>query len=276
MEAKRRSSYALEVEIRRAAGALLRVLFGARPLVLRALAVLITWPTVALAGETWEFVDGDGVLHMGNVPDLDTPHGSQAPSVSANAVEEPPRAGRELRWINRTWALRYPAWDAASGAVPASVALAPATGAGAAPRLPRGFNDVKPYLHAAALSHSVDPALVYSVAAAESAFNTDAVSHKGALGLMQIMPATAARYGVTGYSLQTGRHNVLAPEVNARVGSRYLADLLRMFGGDTALAVAAYNAGEGAVSKYGNRVPPYPETQKYVERVMGFYRSFKQ
>ena len=69
---------------------------------------------------------------------------------------------------------------------------------------------------------------------------------------------------------------MLAPEVNARVGSRYLADLLRMFGGDTALAVAAYNAGEGAVSKYGNRVPPYPETQKYVERVMGFYRSFKQ
>ncbi len=144
------------------------------------------------------------------------------------------------------------------------------------PKLPRGFNDVKPYLDAAARSHSVDPALIYSVAAAESAFNTEAVSNKGALGLMQIMPATAARYGVSGYALNTGRHNVLEPQVNAYVGSRYLADLLRMFGGNTSLAVAAYNAGEGAVSKYGNRIPPYPETQKYVERVMGFYRSFKQ
>ncbi len=227
----------------------------------------------AQAAETWQFVDGEGVLHMGNAAERTVDPDDKAPPETV-----PPSAGTELgaravRVIHRTWALRYPTWQPSSTLPPALPSLA---GNLALARLPRGFSDVKPYLDAAAQSHAVDPALVYSVAAAESAFNAEAVSHKGALGLMQIMPGTAARYGVTGYSLDTGRHNVLEPKVNAQVGSRYLADLLRMFGGDATLAVAAYNAGEGAVSKYGNRVPPYPETQKYVERVMGYYRSFKQ
>ena len=65
----------------------------------------------------------------------------------------------------------------------------------------------------------------------------------------------------------------MEPKLNAEVGSRYLADLLRLFGGDKELALAAYNAGEGAVLKYGRRIPPYPETQQYVERVMRFYRT---
>ncbi|TXK33189.1 lytic transglycosylase domain-containing protein [Ottowia sp. GY511] len=184
-------------------------------------------------------------------------------------------AARELRLINRTWPLRYSAWEPVGSVAPRSAAGS-GMGVRGASKLPQGFHDVKAYLDAAAQSHAVDPALLYSVAAAESAFNADAVSHKGALGLMQIMPATAARYGVTGYSLDTGRHNVLEPHVNAQVGSRYLADLLRRYSGDPSLAIAAYNAGEGAVAKYGNRIPPYPETQRYVERVMGFYRSFKQ
>ena len=229
--------------------------------------------TVHASSDTWEFTDGDGVLHMGNVPE-GVESAQRLARTGMPETEAMRPAARELRWINRTWNLRYPAWEPALIATHAPSLVSGAT-LGAAPKLPRGFNDVKPFLDAAAQSHAVDPALVYSVAAAESAFNTDAVSHKGALGLMQIMPATAARYGVTGYSLNTGRHNVLEPQVNAQVGSRYLADLLRMFGGDTALAIAAYNAGEGAVAKYGNKVPPYPETQKYVERVMGFYRSFK-
>ena len=239
------------------------------------LVLAVALPLTLRAGDTWEFVDGEGVLHMGNNPvEEASARISASASDEAEAVATQP-AGRELRWINRTWPIRYPVWMPPAEPSPETVQLLGAPNA-VASRVPRGFNDVKPYLDAAAQSHAVDPALIYSVAAAESAFNTDAVSHKGALGLMQIMPATAARYGVTGYSLSTGRHNVLEPQMNAQVGSRYLADLLRRYGGDATLAIAAYNAGEGAVSKYGNKIPPYPETQKYVERVMGYYRSFKQ
>ncbi|MGP1629784.1 MAG: lytic transglycosylase domain-containing protein [Giesbergeria sp.] len=136
-----------------------------------------------------------------------------------------------------------------------------------------GYAAAKPHLEAAALAQAVDPALVIAVAAAESAFNVQAVSRKGALGLMQVMPATAERYGVPARASASGGASVMEPKLNAEVGSRYLADLLRMFGGDKELALAAYNAGEGAVLKYGRRIPPYPETQQYVERVMRFYRA---
>ena len=241
-----------------------------------ALCVLAMMPLTVSVNETWEFVDGDGVVHMGNVSGGPGAELATARERVNSQEPAPPEGKRELKWIHRTWALRFPVWDPATAVTTARPAVGVSQSQAAIPRLPRGLNDVKPYLDAAAQSHSVDPALIYSVAAAESAFNTEAVSHKGALGLMQIMPGTAARYGVTGYSLDTGRHNVLEPKVNAQVGSRYLADLLRMFGGDASLAVAAYNAGEGAVSKYGNRIPPYPETQKYVERVMGYYRSFNK
>ncbi|MDD2176789.1 lytic transglycosylase domain-containing protein [Acidovorax sp. D2M1] len=136
-----------------------------------------------------------------------------------------------------------------------------------------GYDAAKPHLEAAALSQSLDPALVIAVAAAESAFNEKAISRKGALGLMQVMPATAERYGVAARSSSGGEHAVMEPKVNAQVGSRYLADLLRMFDGDKELALAAYNAGEGAVIKYGRQIPPYPETQQYVAKVMRIYRT---
>jgi len=137
----------------------------------------------------------------------------------------------------------------------------------------RGYEDVRQHLEAAAVAQSLDPAFVIAVAAAESAFNVKAVSRKGALGLMQVMPATAARYGVAARPVAEGEHAAMEPKVNAQIGTRYLADLLRMFDGDKELALAAYNAGEGAVLKYGRRIPPYPETQQYVEKVMRFYRG---
>ncbi len=246
-------------------------------LALAFLGSIATMPVVANAGDTWKFVDGDGVLHIGNAVDADAAAGPASQALVTDPQEpKPSGVAREITLINRTWTMRYPAWEPAAATEAARSAFGPVATQGKAVRLPRGFGEVKPYLDAAAQSHAVDPALLYSVAAAESAFNTEAVSHKGAMGLMQIMPATAARYGVSGYSLRTGRHNVFEPQLNASIGTRYLADLIRMFDGDMSLAVAAYNAGEGAVSKYGNRIPPYPETQKYVERVMGYYRSFKQ
>ena len=110
---------------------------------------------------------------------------------------------------------------------------------------------------AAAKEYGVDEAVVRAVIHAESAFNAKARSHVGAQGLMQLMPATAERFGV---------RNAYEPSQNIRGGVKYLAWLLKRFNGDLTLAAAGYNAGEGAVDKYDG-VPPYKETQRYVQRV---------
>jgi len=111
---------------------------------------------------------------------------------------------------------------------------------------------------------NLSPELLHAVVRAESAYDPKALSKKGARGLMQLMPATADRYDVT---------DSWDPEQNLDGGARYLRDLLDMFDQNLRLAVAAYNAGENAVKKYGNNIPPYPETQEYVRKVVAFYRS---
>jgi len=118
----------------------------------------------------------------------------------------------------------------------------------------------------AARASAVDPALVHAVISAESGYNPHALSRKGALGLMQLMPETARRYQVA---------DRMDPVQNIGGGTRYLGDLLRMFNNDLQLVVAAYNAGEKAVVRYGNRVPPFPETVAYVPRVLEFYRRYR-
>ncbi len=112
-------------------------------------------------------------------------------------------------------------------------------------------------VNTAAQKYGVDPALVRAVIHAESAFKADAISNKGAVGLMQLMPATAADLGVA---------DSRSPEQNIDGGVRYLAQLLQRTGGDTRLACAAYNAGPAAVERHGG-VPPYAETRTYVKRV---------
>lgn len=134
------------------------------------------------------------------------------------------------------------------------------------------YQAVQGSLTAASLSHGVDYELLKAVVVAESAFNPKAVSTKGAVGLMQIMPDTARRYGVQSEPGSTVASKLTDPDLNIRTGTRYLADLLRMFGGETELAVAAYNAGEGAVMRAGNRIPNYRETQQYVKKVMAVYQ----
>ena len=121
-----------------------------------------------------------------------------------------------------------------------------------------------PLIERAAQEAQLLPALVHAVVRAESAYRADAVSSKGAVGLMQLMPATAERYGVV------DRRD---PVQNLSGGSRYLSDLLQMFDGDLQLALAGYNAGEQAVIRHGNRIPPYAETQDYVRKVIRFYRA---
>ncbi|HKV40007.1 MAG TPA: lytic transglycosylase domain-containing protein [Blastocatellia bacterium] len=117
-------------------------------------------------------------------------------------------------------------------------------------------------VYEAAARYNIDPCLIISVMGAESAYNRMAVSPKGASGLMQLMPATAARLGVK---------NIFDPRENVMAGANYLHWLLDRFGGDVRLALAGYNAGEGAVELYGNRIPPFLETQNYVQTIYTRY-----
>jgi len=110
--------------------------------------------------------------------------------------------------------------------------------------------------------HGVDPYLIYCTMSQESSFNSGATSYKGAQGLMQLMPGTAARYGVS---------NPYDPAQSISGGARYLKDLLKMFNGRVDLALAGYNAGEGAVMKFGNTIPPYSETRNYVKLILQRY-----
>ena len=127
-----------------------------------------------------------------------------------------------------------------------------------------------PLIEQHAKSHGLDPALVKAVVAVESAFDPRAVSPKGAVGLMQVIPATAQRYGVSADAKRTIEQKLMDPATNVRIGTRYLADLLRRFENDATLALAGYNAGEFAVERYDRRVPPYRETQAYVVLVQQF------
>lgn len=117
-------------------------------------------------------------------------------------------------------------------------------------------------VYEAAGKYRLDPCLILSVIGAESGFNRNAVSPKGASGLMQLMPATASRFGV---------RNIFDPRENVLGGTSYLRWLLERFGGDVRLALAGYNAGEGAVEFYGHRIPPFLETQNYVRTIYARY-----
>jgi soluble lytic murein transglycosylase-like protein len=141
--------------------------------------------------------------------------------------------------------------------------LASSTTRTASPFLERKRQNFAGLINAAANKYRLDPALLHAVIRAESAYNPNAVSVKGAAGLMQLMPATATRYGV---------RDRLDPVENIEGGARYLSDLLDMFQSDVRLAVAAYNSGENNVIRHGYQVPPFQETRDYVVRVLDYYR----
>ena len=130
-------------------------------------------------------------------------------------------------------------------------------------------------LNQAAQDFSLEPALLKAIMAAESGFNPTAVSPKGAVGLMQIMPATAERYGVAADAKKTIGQKLTDPKTNIRLAARYLRDLRGLFPNKPELVIASYNAGEGAVQKYRNTVPPFPETRNYVQLVTQFYQVYR-
>lgn len=151
----------------------------------------------------------------------------------------------------------------------------------------QAYKSVQKHIETAARTHAVDYELIKAVIAAESGFDASAVSPKGAVGLMQLLPSTAQMYGVSAdtggrkdgkgkaQAARSVKQKLTDPHTNIHAGARYLAYLLKLFKGDTALAVAAYNAGEGAVQRAGNKVPNYKETQGYVRTVMALYNAFK-
>jgi soluble lytic murein transglycosylase-like protein len=122
------------------------------------------------------------------------------------------------------------------------------------------------YILESSVRHNVDPLLIFAQMSQESSFKKKATSQKGASGLMQLMPATAIRWGV---------RNIYNPKQNIEAGVKYMRWLLDMFNGDLKLALAAYNAGEGSVKKYGNKIPPYSETINYVKRISTHYDKIK-
>ena len=127
-----------------------------------------------------------------------------------------------------------------------------------------------PLIERHAKTHGLDVALVKAVVAVESAFDPRAVSPKGAVGLMQVIPATAARYGLAPDAKRTIEQKLMDPATNVAIGTRYLADLLKRFDNEVVLALAGYNAGEFAVERYDRGVPPFRETQAYVRIVQQF------
>jgi soluble lytic murein transglycosylase-like protein len=137
------------------------------------------------------------------------------------------------------------------------------------------YKQVKHHLREASREHGIDLELLQALIATESGFDPAAVSPKGAVGLMQVMPATAERYGLSGDAKAPVARKLTDPRTNIRTGARYLRDLMKMFPGQLELALAAYNAGEGAVQRAGNRIPNYRETQNYVKTVMQLYGMLK-
>lgn len=204
------------------------------------LAVLLL--ALPLANPAWAdiyaFRDADGTLHFSNIPQ------DNRYSLVMRTPKEP-LAGETA---------------SADSSAPASERRGPAID----PQLRASLNGL---IEDTARTLSMDAALLHAVIAVESGYNPRAVSPKGAIGLMQLMPATARRYGVS---------DPYDPAQNIRAGAQYLRDLMSRFDNDIKLTLAAYNAGEQAVARHGNTIPPYKETLNYVPRVMSDYARNQQ
>ena len=169
-----------------------------------------------------------------------------------------------------SWLVTYSACDAPALAAPLGMGLTAAVvrlpvilGKDAILKLPDAPLEVRQLINEVAAEVKIAPALLHAVIATESRYNTGALSPRGAIGLMQLMPDTALRFGAP--DPYNPRDNVLA-------GANYLKFLLKLFGNDMELAIAAYNAGHGAVMRAGNRIPEYPETMAYVPKVLAYMR----
>lgn len=180
-----------------------------------------------------------------------------APRHVTSVVRSDPHTGKLVRTVVVTPKV------VAERAVPATVVAARPAGEPASEAAVSADTGIDQLVQNAAAQHNLPAGLIHSVMKVESNFNPYAISPKGALGLMQLIPETARRFGVS---------NVFNPADNIQGGTKYLKYLMDLYDGDYALALAAYNAGEAAVAKYGG-IPPYAETRSYVQQV---YREFQK
>ena len=234
--------------------------------VMAAVAVLLMVLTPSARADVWTFVDAQGTAHFSTARVDDSYElflrGSDSFSVGNNFARgaldllgEPAAANEGLRVVVPQ--------------TPASLRLM--TYFDISPN----YKAVKHLLREASATHGIDYELLQALIATESGFDARAVSPKGAVGLMQLIPPTAARYGVKADKNTPIEKKLTDPRTNIRAGSSYLRDLITMFPGQLELAVAAYNAGEGAVQRAGNKIPNYPETKNYVKNVMQLYNQLR-
>lgn len=224
---------------------------------LRAIRCLLSLSSAALAlglllaapasAQVWKYVDDQGVTHFTNEPV------AQGLLIIAADPKPANRGPADLGPLPEDQALRTLNFVESQAS----------------------YKDTQAQLMAAAQTHGLDYALVKAVTATESAFNPNAISNKGAVGLMQIMPATAAQYGVRSEPGVSVTQKLKVPDVNIQVGTRLLADLFRLYPDRIDLVLAAYNAGQGAVSRAGHQIPNFRETQHYVRKVLAVYKVLK-
>ena len=199
--------------------------------------------------EVWRYVDKDGVLQFSSHrPSIDAAmifDSAQATS-STSKIPRHTYCSSPCKGTNAEWWLASPK-----------------------------YRSLEAHLAKAARLNGVDLALLKAVAATESAFNTMAVSRKGAIGVMQVMPATARMYGVRGARDKDVADELKNPETNIDVAAQHLSRLLKVYRGRLDLVLAAYNAGESAVAKAAGKVPDFPETKQYVSNVMYLYSLTK-
>ena len=198
---------------------------------------------------------------------FDVPGGVRVEQPAPLAPATRPRRALKLTARTSTPSAVAPTGTSNTAAPAALRSAAPApslqmAAAGALDGFSTGDANVDRFIVTSSNRHGVDPLLIYSIMHRESSFKKFALSNKGARGLMQLMPATAARLGV---------RDIFDPQQNIEGGVKYMRILLNMFDGDVRLALAGYNAGEGAVLKYSRSVPPYRETQEYVRRISERY-----
>jgi len=220
----------------------------------------------SLAGEIYRFVDAEGTIHFTDQAP-ETKKGAKVNRFSDVAVGQV----NIYKFVDQTGVIhladtaldsRYKLIYQGSGTLQSFSGKTYSAKAA----LHKRYVEYAELIQEAATQTNLEPALLHAVIQAESAYNPNAVSPKGAVGLMQLMPGTAKRYGVS--------DSTDAAE-NIEGGARYLSDLLEMFSDDKQLAVAAYNAGEGAVIRYGYKIPPYKETKNYVKTVMSLYNTYQ-
>jgi len=220
---------------------------------------LLLWLRLAQGGDAiYSFRDSEGVWNY-----TDRPAASSRPSRRVEMSSQ--RSVKIYKFVDANGTIHLTDRPEGSGYVLIYQGDGVITWSGdsGSPRIHQKYSDYYTLIQQVAQATDLEPELLHAVIQTESAYNPDAVSPKGAVGLMQLMPGTARRYGVI------DRTDVSS---NLYGGARYLRYLLNLFG-DKELALAGYNAGENAVIRYSYQIPPYRETQHYVRRVMSLYRA---